>query len=102
MPRGFAQPRPAPRSISIWFSCYAQDNEDEPLTVIREPLPAVPGQNLAHLAVLHARRLMADPQVHEVIAHRGPSAEPERGDDVIARVCREPFNGSLRLGGADG
>ena len=97
-PRGFAPPRPAPRTVAVWFSCYAQGNEDEPLSVTREALPAVPGQDIAHLAVLHARRLMADSQAHEVIAHRGHQREPERGDDVIARVCREAFRGSLQLG----
>lgn len=97
-PRGFAPPRPARRTLAVWFSCYGQGDEDEPLTVTRETLPAAHGQDIARLAVLHARRLLADPQVHEVIAHRGPSSEPERGDDVIARVCREEFRGSKRLG----
>jgi hypothetical protein len=32
-----------------------------------------------------------------VIAHRGPSAVPAHGDDVLARVCREPFRLSRRL-----
>lgn len=84
--------------MAVWFSCYGQDNEDEPLTVTRETLPAAHGQDIARLAVLHARRLLVDPQVHEVIAHRGHQSEPERGDDVIARVCREAFRGSRRLG----
>lgn len=84
--------------MAVWFSCYGQGDEDEPLSVTREVLPAAHGQDIARLAVLHARRLLADPQVHEVIAHRGPSQEPERGDDVIARVCREAFRGSRRLG----
>ena len=97
-PRGFAPPRPAPRTVAVWFSCYAQGNEDEPLAVTREALPAVPGQDIAHLAVLHARRLMADSQVHEVIAHRGHQREPERGDDVLCRVCREAFRDSRQLG----
>ena len=98
MPRGFAPPRPALRTVAVWFSTYAQGNEDEPLAVTREALPAVPGQDIAGLAVLHARRVMADSQVYEVIAHRGHQREPERGDDVIARVCREAFRGSLQLG----
>lgn len=97
MPRGFAQPRPAERSVAVWFSSYAKGNEDEPLVVARAELPAVAGQSVARLAVLHARRLLADPAVFEVIAHRGPSAQPERGDDVIARVCQEPFRGCLTL-----
>ena len=98
MPRGFAPPRPVLRTVAVWFSCYSQGDEDEPLAVTREALPAVPGQDIAHLAVLHARRLMADSQVHEVIAHRGHQREPERGDDVLCRVCREAFRGSLQLG----
>ena len=83
--------------MAVWFSAYARDREDEPLSVTREALPAVHGQDVARLAVLHARRLMADPAVFEVIAHRGPGPEPERGDDVIARVCREKFRGCRRL-----
>lgn len=97
MKRGFAPSRQASRTVAVWFSCYAKDQEDEPLSVTREALPAVHGQDVARLAVLHARRLMVDPAVHEVIAHRGPSPEPERGDDVIARVCREEFRGCRRL-----
>lgn len=84
--------------MAVWFSTYAKDNEDEPLTVTREALPAVPGQDIARLAVLHARRLQADPAVFEVLAHRGHQREPERGDDVLCRVCREAFRGSLQLG----
>ena len=97
-PRGFAPPRPAPRTVAVWFSTYAQGNEDEPLTVTREVLPAAHGQDIARLAVLHARRLLVDPQVYEVIAHRGHQREPKRGDDVLCRVCREPFRDSQRLG----
>lgn len=98
MTRGFAPPRPARRTVAVWFSCYPKGQEDEPLTVTRETLPAAHGQDVARLAVLHARRLLADPQVFEVIAHRGHQPEPERGDDVIARVCREEFRDSKRLG----
>lgn len=97
MTRGFAPPRQAARTVAIWFSVYARDQEDEPLSVAREALPAVPGQDVARLAVLYGRRLLEDPAAHEVIAHRGPAPVPERGDDVIARVCREEFRGSLRL-----
>lgn len=97
-PRGFAPPCPAPRTVAVWFSCYGQGDEDEPLSVTRETLPAAHGQDIARLAVLHARRLLVEwPAVFEVIAHRGHQSEPQRGDDVIARVCREAFRGSRRL-----
>lgn len=97
MANGFAPPRQPPRTIRVWFSNYAEGEEDEPLAVTQERLPAVPGQDIARLAVLHGRRLLQDPAVFEVIAHRGPHPEPQRGDDVIARVCREPFRGSSQL-----
>ncbi len=97
MTRGFAPPRLAPRTVSVWFSCYAHDNEDDPVRIIREPLPAVPGQDVARLAVIHARRLLGDPAVYEVIAHRGPHPVPISGLEVIARVCREPFRNCLEL-----
>jgi hypothetical protein len=83
----------------VWFGLYSRDNEHEPLAVNRTPITCAPGQDLARQAVRHARQLLGTrPEVFEVLAHRGPHQEPRSGDDVIARVCREPFRDCRRLG----
>jgi hypothetical protein len=92
--KGFAPTRHQKRIIRIWFSVYSIASEDDPLSVDSIDLPATAGQSLQKLALVHARRiLLACSDAHEVIAHRGNSPVPARGDDVLARVCREPFRG---------
>ena len=96
---GFAPSRPAPATRSIWFSLYARDDEHHPLAVNRVAVPLLHGQTIYRAAVLHARDILQQHlDVWEVIAHRGPHDVPERGDDVLARICREPFRQSKRLG----
>ena len=96
---GFGRRQPPPRAIQVWFSLYPRNDEDQPLAINRVSIPCAAGQNLPRLAVQHARRILTQqPDVFEVIAHRGPSAVPAHGDDVLARVCREPFRLSRRLG----
>lgn len=95
---GFGRRQPPPRKIKVWFSLYPRNAEDHPLAINRVSIPCAHGQDLARLAVQHARHILAQqPDVFEVIAHRGPSAVPAHGDDVLARVCREPFRLSRRL-----
>jgi hypothetical protein len=96
---GFGITAPPRRTIKVWFSLYHRDDEDTPLAINRVSIPCAPGQDLARLAVHHARDILATQlDVFEVIAHRGPSETPAKGDDVLARVCREPFRFSRRLG----
>lgn len=95
---GFAPTAPATRTRRMWFSLYTRDNDDQPLAINRVEIAYQPGQDPAHQAVLHARDILqAQPDVFEVIAHGGPSEVPRSGDDVLARVCREPFRESTRL-----
>ena len=95
---GFGGPQPPARYIKVWFSIYGRGDEDTTIALERVPLPLAPGQSLEMAAVRHARTLLArTPEAHEVIAHRGPHAVPQRGDDVLARVCREPFRHSHKL-----
>lgn len=95
---GFAPSQPVTTARKIWFSLYTRDNEDDPLAINRVALHQQPGQSIYRLAVLHARDILqAHPDVWEVIAHRGPSEIPSHGDDVLARICREPFRQSTRL-----
>lgn len=95
---GFGRRQPPPRTIKVWFSLYGRGDEDTTIALERVPLPLAPGQSLEMAAVRHARTLLAKvPAAHEVIAHRGPSAVPAHGDDVLARVCREPFRLSRML-----
>lgn len=96
---GFAPSQPATRTRKVWFSLYTRDNEDQPLAINRVTLFTYPGQDVHGLAVLHARDILqAQPDVFEVIAHGGPHEVPSSGDDVLARVCREPFRDAVRLG----
>ena len=92
--KGFAPTRQQKRSIRIWFSIYSIDSEDDPLSVDSMDLPATAGQSLQNLALVHAKRaLRSRSDAYEVIAHRGSSSLPARGDDVLVRVCCEPFRG---------
>lgn len=96
---GFAPSRPAATSRRLWFSLYSRDDQDQPLDVLRLDVACQPGQDLARQAVITARDILRRSHVaYEVIAHRGPSKVPAAGDDVLARVCREPFRHSQRLG----
>ncbi|GEM_PF-6380898 len=98
MNRGFAPTSHQTRRIRIWLSIYGSASEDDPLSVDPLDLPAAAGQSIHNLALIHARRiLLSHPDAHEVIAHRGSSPIPARGDDVLVRVCREPFRGSSLL-----
>lgn len=96
---GFAPSQPVTSTRRVWFSLYASDNEDHPLAINRVQIEQQHGQDLAQLAVLHARHILrTQPEVFEVIAHAGPYDVPRAGEDVLARVCREPFRYSTRLG----
>jgi hypothetical protein len=96
---GFGGPQPPTRTIKVWFSLYTRNDEDHPLAINRVSIPCAHGQDLAWRAARHARDILTQqPDVYEVIAHRGPSAVPAHGDDVLARICREPFRLSRRLG----
>lgn len=89
---GFGKRQDPSRSIRVWLSLYGKGNEDEPVGLERMTLQLVPGQSVEMAAVRAARELLKNRRrVHEVIVHRGPSAVPARGADVLTRVCREPF-----------
>lgn len=95
---GFGRRQPPPRTIQVWFSLYGRNNEDHPLAINRVSIPCAHGQDLAWRATRHARNILAEQaEIFEVIAHRGPAEIPAHGDDVLARVCREPFRLSQRL-----
>lgn len=95
---GFGRRQPPPRTIQVWFSLYTRNDEDHPLAINRVSIPCAHGQDLAWRATRHARDILAEQaEIFEVIAHRGPAEIPAHGDDVLARVCREPFRLSQRL-----
>lgn len=95
---GFASTK-ATTTRRVWFSLYSRDDEHQPIAVNRVTLPLLSGQTIFRASVLHAQAvLQQQPDVWEVIAHRGPTAIPRCGDDVLARICREPFRHCKRLG----
>jgi hypothetical protein len=75
-----------------WVSIYSREDEDTPLEVTRLPIAYRPGQDPLELALQFARALLlGNDAAFDVIIHDGPDPEPSSGDQVLARLSREPF-----------
>jgi hypothetical protein len=96
--RGFGVSKKKKRSSSYWVACYSKDDEDVPFSVTKKVIDYVPGQDVIKLLLLCCREfLLTTPEAWEVIVHQGPNETPDSGDQVVARLCREPFDQSEPL-----
>lgn len=95
---GFGRKPQKYRLAKLWFSFYSKDNEDDPFEIERSEIRFLAGQDPVKPAIRLAERLIqSDPRIYEILIHRGPESVPTSGDDVMARVCREPFRDSKKL-----
>jgi hypothetical protein len=96
--KGFATKNPVLRKSKYWISCYTQDNEDEPISVTKAEIEYKPGQNREQKMLAHCHKIFkSDPGIWEALVHQGPSDIPESGDQIVARLSREPFDGADEL-----
>ena len=96
--KGFNATKQATRSSSYWVASYTKDNEDEPLSIQKQKIEYLPGQDKEQLMLRYCHNIFKkSPEVWEVLVHQGPSEIPESGDQVVARVSREPFSGAEEL-----
>lgn len=98
MTKGFGTTKQKKRSSSYWVACYSKEDEDVPLSVTKKVIDYVPGQDVIKLLLLCCGELLlATPEAWEVIVHQGPHEVPDSGEQVITRLCREPFDQSKPL-----
>ena len=97
MTKGFAAPT-AIKTKKFWLAAFTQDNEDDPLMVVRVELPRKSTEAAIKLAVKAGKKWMdTDNVVWEILIHDGPTQVPARGDAILARLSREQFNESVEL-----
>lgn len=91
--RGFGDSKQKRRSSSYWVAAYAKDDEDTPVFVTRNTIEYVPGQNIERLMLLYCHSLLVEkPDIWEVLVHQGPDEVPQSGEQIVARLSREPFD----------
>lgn len=97
MTKGFATPS-AIKTKKFWLAAFTQDNEDDPLMVVRVELPRKSTEAAIKLAVKAGKKWMdADDVVWEILIHDGPTQVPATGDAILARLSREQFRESVEL-----
>jgi hypothetical protein len=97
MTKGFATPS-AIKTKKFWLAAFTQDNEDDPLMVVRVELPRKSTEHAIKLAVKAGKKWMdTDDVVWEILIHDGPTKVPATGDAILARLSREQFSKSVEL-----
>jgi hypothetical protein len=96
--RGFGKSKPLLRTVYYWICCYVKNNEDDPISTLRTSLSYKAGQNKEKLMLANCNQVFKDrPEVWEILVHQGPNSVPESGDQIVARLSRERFEGSKEL-----
>lgn len=91
--KGFSFRKEKKRFSSYWIACYSKEDEDVPMFVIKKVIEYVPGQDVVRLLLLRCRSILRDtPGAWEVLVHQGPNEVPDSGDQIVARVSKEPFD----------
>lgn len=96
--KGFAASTPKLRTSKYWISCYQKDNEDDPISVERKEIQFKSGEDKDRKMLSYCHQIFKrSADVWEVLVHKGPSNIPESGDQIVARLSREPFDGAEEL-----
>jgi hypothetical protein len=96
--KGFATKQPVLKTSKYWVSCYKQGDEDDPISVDRTEIQYKPGECKEQKILFYCDQLFkTTPDIWEILVHQGPESVPESGDQVVARLSREPFEGSQVL-----
>jgi hypothetical protein len=96
--KGFGTIKPKKRTATYWVARYLREDEDEPISVAKQTIEYIPGQNKERLMLAHCHEIFrTSPDVWEVLVHQGVDSVPESGDQIVARLSREHFNGCEEL-----
>ncbi len=96
--KGFGTIKSKKRTATYWVARYLREDEDEPISVDKQTIEYVPGQDKERLMLAHCHEIFrAFPDIWEVLVHQGSAPVPESGDQIVARLSRERFNGCEEL-----
>jgi len=96
--KGFGSAKKKLRTASYWVAQYLREDEDEPISVGKQVIEYVPGQDSERLILEHCHEIFrSSPEVWEVLVHRGRDSVPASGDQIMARLSRERFDGCEEL-----
>lgn len=96
--KGFKAKTKIKRSATYWIASYVKDNEDEPLLIEKQKIEYLPGQDKDQLMLHYCQDLFkTSSEIWEVLVHQGPHEVPTTGDQIIARLSRERFDGCEEL-----
>jgi hypothetical protein len=96
--KGFGERDSEWRTARYWVSCYEKDNEDEPISCHRAEIMYKPGQSKQQKMLAYCNDIFKySPSIWEVLVHQGASEVPESGDQIVARLGRERFEGCEEL-----
>ena len=96
--KGFATSTQPIRTSSYWVASYLKDQEDEPIGIHKKVLSYKPGQDKEKLITSYCHSIMKiNKNIWEILVHQGPNETPDHGDQIVARLSREPFNGASEL-----
>lgn len=91
--KGFGSGKEKKRSSSYWVACYSKEDEDVPMLTIKKVIDYAPGQDVVRLMLIWCRQLLLEtPDAWEVLVHQGLKEVPTSGEQVVARLSREPFD----------
>jgi hypothetical protein len=96
--KGFGTIKSKKRTATYWVARYLREDEDEPISIDKQTIEYVPGQDKERLMLAHCHEIFrAFPDIWEVLVHQGSASVPESGDQIVARLSRERFNGCEEL-----
>lgn len=96
--KGFARLKEDFRVSYYWVALYSRENEDEPFSVTRTAIFYRPGEDRMRILLNQCHTIFEmNPDVWEVLVHKGPDATPSSGEQIVARLSRERFDGSEEL-----
>ena len=98
MSKGFLLKSNPTKIAKYWVAQYEQGNEDEPFSIRKTEVNYLPGQDKEQLMLHHCHSLFRqDPKTWEILVHRGPEGTPQSGEQIVARLSREKFDGAEML-----
>lgn len=98
MSKGFLLKSNPTKTAKYWIAQYEEGNEDEPFSIQKTAITYQPGQDKEQLMLRHCHGLFKrDSRTWEVLVHQGPEDIPQSGEQIIARLSRERFDGAEEL-----
>jgi hypothetical protein len=96
--KGFGTIKSKKRTATYWVARYLREDEDEPISIDKQTIEYVPGQDKERLMLAYCHEIFRTfPDIWEVLVHKGSAPVAESGDQIVARLSRERFNGCEEL-----